>query len=316
VQSILSATGAAADISFNGQLATADTLLPGFLTLDKELQATIEATLATLAEYVGTPTVRRPCNFIMVAEPGSGKSHFVRCLGEHCRLPPVIANVASLDRIDDLVHWLDEARNYKAADRIPLLFIDEADAKPEALAAYLPLLWDGTFFSRGRDLEVGRCAIVLAASDPGVLKKIDNPDEPNPAGFPKLNDFLSRVNGGLIRFSPIDERRTDKVCLAASLLLRRHPSAKAVNLGLLKLAVNTSFLHSVRSMETLIGYFPPPDAAGVVKNNPAFEMQIERFLAKKSFRENLFSFHLSGKERINANATWIQFKDSTCTVWF
>jgi hypothetical protein len=315
LQKVLNATGTETEIRFDGSLKGADAVLPGFVTLDPELEATIKTTLSTIESYVKTATERRPCNFILMAEPGSGKSHFVKCIARRCGLPPITANIASLDRVDDLSHWIDEARNHKAEDRIPLLFIDEADAKPEAISSYLPLLWDGIFFTRGRELQLGRCTIVLAVSDAGVIKKIENPDDVSAAvGYRKLDDFLSRINGGVIRMSPIDERRRDKLCLAMALIQRRFPKAVAVELVFLKLLVNTSFLHAVRSMETLINYFPLPNPAGVIVADTRFSQLMEKFLNKKSFRENLFSFHLSNRERLNTDATWQQFRESKCIV--
>src|SRR5262249_59107265 len=102
--------------------------------------------------------------------------------------------------------------------------------------AYLPLLWDGTFFSRGRDLHIGRTVIVLAVSDPNVIKKIENPDDSSAGkGFLKLDDFLSRINGGVIRMPPVDERRNANLCLALILIRRRFPAAKGVSVAFLKL---------------------------------------------------------------------------------
>jgi hypothetical protein len=93
------------------------------------------------------------------------------------------------------------------------------------------LLWDGVFFTHGRELQIGRCAIILAVSDLEVIKKIENPDDPNAAArYRKLDDFLSRINGGVIRMSAIDERRRDKVCLALTLIQRRFPSTIGVAL--------------------------------------------------------------------------------------
>lgn len=316
-QKILNATGAETEIRFDGALKGADAVLPGFVTLDADLEETIRMTLNTIENYVKATVERRPCNFILTAEPGSGKSHFVKCIAKQCGLPPITANVASLDRVDDLSYWIDAARNHKAEDRMPLLFIDEADAKEVAIPSYLPLLWDGIFFTHGRELQIGRCVIILSVSDPGVIKKIENPDDHATAtAFRKLDDFLSRINGGVIRIGPIDERRRDKLCLAMALIHRRFPTAIGVGLAFLKLLVNTSFLHTVRSIETLVSYFPPPNKDGVIVVETPFLQLIERFLGKRSFRENLFCFHLSNRERLNADATWQQYRDSKCVVLY
>src|SRR5262245_30101428 len=100
LERILRATGTESDIAMGGALKGADHLLPGFVTLDPDLSATIATTLETIHKYAANTSVRRPCNFVLVAEPGSGKSHFVKCVAQHCNLPPVVANVASLDRVD------------------------------------------------------------------------------------------------------------------------------------------------------------------------------------------------------------------------
>ena len=89
-----------------------------------------------------------------------------------------------------------------------------------------------------------------------------------------------------------------------------------MNLGGGASGVPISFLHSVRSMETLIGYFPPPNAAGVIAVDAGFSQVMEKFLSRRSFRENLFCFHLSNRDRLNADATWQQARDSKCVVFY
>jgi hypothetical protein len=51
--------------------------------------------------------------------------------------------MASLHSIDDLTQPLDEIRNLKVVDRLPILFLDEFDSNPANFPMLLPLMWDG-----------------------------------------------------------------------------------------------------------------------------------------------------------------------------
>jgi hypothetical protein len=231
----------------------------------------------------------------------------------------VTANVASLESMSELGFWIDEIRDHKTQDKTPVLLIDEADSKPKDIPALLPLLWDGLFSWQGRSLKIGKCVIVLVASNESLRRYIEdgNKDEQLKNEFPKIEDLLSRINGGVMKMSPIDDRLLDKLCIALTQIRLRFPSVKAIQLPFLKLLVNTRFLHSVRSMEALVEYFPEPGDDNTLRISSDFEdLLLQHFLKRETFRSNVFAFHLGQSERVSANQIWSEHRDSNTIVAF
>lgn len=313
------AATAPAEIDVSAAFKTSSLALPGYATLTEDLIEEIQSKVRQISAYISDPAAHRPLTFILTAEPGSGKSYFVKCLSKDCGVPMVTANVASLESMSELGFWIDEIRDHKTQDKTPVLLIDEADSKPKDIPAFLPLLWDGLFSWQGRSLKIGKCVIVLVASNESLRRYIEdgNKEEQLKNEFPKIEDLLSRINGGVMKMSPIDERLFDKLCIALTQIRLRFPSVKGVQVPFLKLLVNTRFLHSVRSMEALIEYFPQPGEDNALRLTQEFEdLLVKRFLKRENFRQNVFAFHLGQSERVNANQTWSEHRDSQTIVVF
>jgi KAP family P-loop domain len=313
------APGIISDIDVTEAIRISGLALPGYSTVDDVLIEEIRGKTGAISNYLRNPAAHRPLSFILTAEPGSGKSFFMKCISKDCGAPMVTANVASLQNISELGFLIDEIRDYKTQDETPLLMIDEADSKPADISAFLPLLWDGFFAMQGRSLKVGRCIIVLVVSNESLRMYIeDGVQTPDlKTAFSKIEDLLSRINGGVIRLGSLSDRRLDKLCIALTLIRRRFPAVKGVELPLLKLLVDTRFLHSVRSMETLIQYFPEADANGDLRVTPDFDRELtDNFLKKETFRSNVFAFHLSKGDRGHALNTWSDYKNLRFLVKF
>jgi ATPase family associated with various cellular activities (AAA) len=305
------------EIDVTEALRTSALALPGYSTVDGALIDEIKSKVKRITSYIEDRTAHRPLTFILTAEPGSGKSYFVKCLAKDCGTPLVTANVASLETMSELGYWIDAIRDHKTQDETPVLLIDEADSKPEGVSAFLPLLWDGLFSWQGRTLKIGRCVIVLIASNERLRRYIEDgtADAGLKTEFPKIEDLLSRINGGVMKLGSIDDRRLDKLCIALMSIRGRFTALKGVQLPFLKLLTNTRFLHSVRSMEALIEYFPAPGADNILRVTPDFENTlVDHFLKRENFRSNVFAFHLEHGERVNANQVWSEHRGSQTIV--
>jgi hypothetical protein len=246
--------------------------LPGYATLDLKHIEQISLLIKSVERYVDDASQKRPLNFLMLASPGAGKSHFIKCVAASLQSHNVGAitfNMAGLQRNEDLIPPLDAARNLKVEDRIPLLFLDEFDSAPGNVPLLLPLLWDGELNLGQRDLKLGKVVIVLAGSDPVLPITMDHArsmrielsiaNERNP----KVIDLLSRINGGVIPIPPFYDpsheidRRFDKVCIATQLLrLRFGSKLRHVPLALLRFLARTEFRYGVRSIAHLIELIP------------------------------------------------------------
>jgi len=246
--------------------------LRGYSTLDPDLIAQIDSFVSTIEVYVNDTSQQRPLNFLMLASPGAGKSHFIKCVAARLATKSISAitfNMASMQSNDDLVPPLDAARNLKVEDRLPLLFLDEFDSAPGNFSLLLPLLWDGGLNLGQRDLRLGKVIVVMAGNDPELPDTMDHARSMRaqlPAGGghnPKLIDLFSRINGGILRIPPFYDmanridRRADKVCIAITLLKQRFgQSLRVVPLALLRFIALVDFRYNVRSIAHLVDLIP------------------------------------------------------------
>lgn len=235
----------------------------GYATLDSEHINRINKIIRDVERYIADKSKKaRPLNFLMLAAPGAGKSHFIKCIAttlQSHKVEAVTFNMAG-QRQEDLIPPLDEARNLKVQDTIPLLFLDEFDADESNTALLLPLLWDGELSLGQRDLKLGKVIIVLAGSHPSLQTTMNHARsmklevQIGEGRNPKLVDLLSRINGGIIEIPPFRDpskkldRSFDKVCVAVVLLRERFPNLKQVPIALLEFLALTDFRYGSRSI--------------------------------------------------------------------
>lgn len=245
-----------------------------YVTLDYEHKRDIDRMKRTISHYAKDITRKRPLNIVMIAQPGSGKSHIIRCLAAamgQLNVSAVTFNMANLVNIDDLIQPLDAVRNLKVADRIPILFLDEFDIQTRNYSLLLPLLWDGELHIGHRDLKLGKVVIVLAGSDLGIKKTIKKArsmqkesEREEPEGEEKkLVDLLSRINGGVFEIPELElvsksrDRRVDKVCIGLSLLQQRFGGdLELAPWSLLHFIAVNKFRYEIRSIAHLIELIP------------------------------------------------------------
>ena len=209
----------------------------------------------------------------MLASPGAGKSHFIKCIAEKLRgqkVQAITSNMTALQTNEDLIPARDAARNMKVDDRIPLLFLDEFDSKPSNIPLVLPLLWDGELNLGQRDLKLGRSIIVLAGSDPLLPGIMDSArsmraDVGVPQGMKtrKIVDLLSRINGGVVEIPAFHDpthsidREFDKACIAIQRLRSKFGEGlRSVPRGLLRFIADADFRYGARSISHLIELIP------------------------------------------------------------
>lgn len=242
--------------------------LPGYATLDEGHIDSIKKVLVEIQRYARDTWQRRPLNFLMLAAPGAGKSHFIDCVARalaEFKVQAVTFDMTALERSEYLIPALDKVRNLKVQDKVPILFLDEFDSNQNNIPLLLPLLWEGGMNLGQRELMIGRAVIVLAGSNP-VLPQVMDQARSMRQGLvlqtdthPKIVDLLSRINGGVIQIPPFEqvkppsERLVDKACIAIALLRRQFGDAlRTVPLGLLQFIVRTDFRYGVRSIDHLI----------------------------------------------------------------
>lgn len=260
------------EVDIHKQFQLSCQTLGDYVTLDWDHKREIENLIKTIQNYSGDHTKTRPLNIIMIAEPGLGKSHFIKCLAKKMKnvgISEVSFNMATIQNIMDLIQPIEAVRNLKVVDQLPLLFFDEIDSDPQNYARFLPLMWDGEIHLGQRDLKLGKVVLIMAASDPGIkkvmksAKSMQSEFEAIQENQKKLVDLLSRINGGAIEIPKLDiatksrDRRIDKVCLSISLLQRKFgPYLERVPWALLRFIAISKFRYGVRSIAHLIDLIP------------------------------------------------------------
>jgi hypothetical protein len=262
----------------------------------------------------------------MHAEPGSGKSHFIKCLAGSSRFESRVAavtfNMAGMRGLDDLIQPLDAVRNLKVLDKTPILFLDEFDSNPFNYPLLLPLLWDGEIHVGHRDLKTGKVIIILAASGKSIneaIKNARNMQNATAVEGPKIVDLLSRINGGEFSIPELDlvtenrDRRTDKVCIAISLLKQRYgETLQTAPWAFLHFVAHTKFRYGVRSLTHLIDLLPTlePDSS-ILKLNTLPLADVDRL------KHSSLSYHLISEDGPTAVVdTWKNAAAFDATVRF
>jgi len=302
------------------------TSLPGYATLDLDHIHEIQKIITEIKKYVDDLSQKRPLNFLMLASPGAGKSHFINCIASNLRsdVSSVTFNMAGLQANEDLIPSLDAVRNLKMQERRPLLFLDEFDTSPDNYALLLPLLWDGEITLGQRELKLAKIVIVLAGSRADLPKTMERARSMTHKTYrgkepsTKLPDLLSRINGGIFEIPAFFDsthnldRRVDKVCIAVQLLRRRFgQTLKTVPLALLRFIAQADFRYSVRSITHLIDLIPyEKDLVDLAVNKLDLPLDIVDKL-----RTSSLAYHLRHKRRgAGMVDTWRQANTTSLNV--
>lgn len=272
IKSIINTDSPSKDIDISNAYDRSTFTLGNYTTLDYHHKNDIKTLIQTILDYSYDSSKKRPLNIIMQAEPGSGKSHFIKCLAEKLSNKDVSAvtfNMASLQNIDDFIQPLEAVRNLKVIDQLPILFLDEFDSRDSNYPLLLPLLWDGEMHVGQRDLKLGKVIIILAGSGSQIenaVKSAKGMVKDFAKERTKIIDLLSRINGGEFIIPDLDfkdenrDRRVDKICIAISLLISRFgKKLTSVPWALLKFIALSKFRYGVRSLTHFIDLIPAVD---------------------------------------------------------
>ncbi len=302
------------DIDIKSAFERSQATLGQYTVLDWDHRTAIRALINTIKEYRNDSTRQRPLNILLHAPPGSGKSHFVKSLAAKMgeSFAAVTFNMATLDSAEGLVLPLDECRNRKVQDQLPILFLDEFDSHDANYATLLPLLWDGELRIVHRNLAMGKIVIILAGSTESVSREAKagksfearsargNNHTPAPAAPGKLGDLLSRINSADFVIPSLEDRHADKVCLSVALLHRRFPSLECAPWALLHFIATTQFKHGARSVASLIDLIPSLDATGklLMLEHPAL-------MNPDSLQNSSLAYHVKAKSAESVVERWL-----------
>ena len=315
------------DIDISEYYALSKKTLSKYVTLDWQHRGDINKIKESIKNYAQDSGRKRPWNIMMQAEPGSGKSHFIKSLAKdmiNFDIKEVNFNMANLQRIEDFVQPLDAVRNIKVNDKLPLLFLDEFDSNHNNYSILLPLLWDGELQVGHRDLKVGKVVIILAGSGSNIenlMKASKGMQKGIETNGTKLVDLLSRINGGEIAIPGLDEikegrnRRVDKVCISIALLANRFGSdLNQIPWALLSFIAQSEFRYGVRSIAHFIDLIPSSSKDERVLKLSEIHLPLNTVSALKG---SSLAFHIIDEDGpASVVELWKKLKESKALVKF
>ena len=253
-------------------------ILIDYVTLDEQHITDIIYMSKLVAGYINDATLKRPFNIVLIAEPGSGKSHFMKSfvkslsnakIGKQ-EIDIVPFNMTNVDDKNSLLQPLELVRNLKASDKIPILFLDEFDSSPNNYSLLLPILWDGEYYTSRGQIKLGKMITVIAGSNKDIkdifenMKKMKSEiyfDKELKKKFngTKIVDLLSRINGMFLEIPSLDiknktrNRLVDKICITISILEKRFgEELTLIPSSLLRFIAFHKFRFGVRSISNIV----------------------------------------------------------------
>lgn len=244
------------------QLHHSQWYLKGFCTVDSDLGRELARLASELRKYTENATQNsKPFVTAICGGPGAGKSTVARALAAAAGCKIREANVAQWSSIEDLHLVCEHIRSLRVVGSFPLVFIDEVDSQIASQPIYgwlLAPIWDGTYSARGEMRHLGPTAFLLAGSSGDwERRELLLATQGTRPGERKLKDLVSRLSVPPVDLSPLERRKADAVYLAITILRAAFPSAREVQLGVLRLLAESKRRHGPRSIVQVIQMIGP-----------------------------------------------------------
>lgn len=201
--------------------------------IDKRRRSIVQL-LSALREFLHAPP-QRSFSAMLIAKPGTGKSHLVSRLATTLGMAPLSFNITQMIARQDINACFEEIASAQARDRdhTHLVFFDEINSQVERANVYelfLTVLEDGTYLRAGRRFKLDPCAFLFA----GTRELDDQSDE---AYERKEVDFKSRLTITAIKLddegSNSDTRRS-LIYQGALQIVLQHTDVKKISALVLK----------------------------------------------------------------------------------
>jgi hypothetical protein len=178
------------------------------------------------------PVERRQKSFLIVDNPGSGKSYLIECLRRELGFTLMHFNVTRIESKNEIFKFLEDVSRAQRGLRDPvLIFVDEIDAKVgprEIYDAFLEPLEDGRFGGFGE-------------LDPAlwIFAETKNPSQFQKSKIIKASDFVSRLSDPIFDFRLSSRRgsdiaRVEQVYVGVACLLKRFPEITQISRRVLR----------------------------------------------------------------------------------
>jgi hypothetical protein len=225
-----------------------------------------------ISEYLASPGRPRPLNLAVFGPPGSGKSFAIKQMAsviapERNRLGSLEFNLSQFQDAADLPNALQQVRDLRLREYLPLVFWDEFDSALDGrelgwLVSFLAPMQDGAFIQHGIVRPIGPAIFIFAGGTHATMESFKNRALELPGA--KATDFLSRLRGFVDVLGPNPDSLDDRTyplrraILLRAILQRNAPQIFAgdemrIDESLLAAFLDVpTYLHGSRSMEAII----------------------------------------------------------------
>jgi hypothetical protein len=225
-----------------------------------------------ISEYLASPGRPRPLNLSVFGPPGSGKSFAIKQMAsviapEQNRLGSLEFNLSQFQSVTDLPNALQQVRDLRLREFLPLVFWDEFDSTLDGrelgwLSSFLAPMQDGSFTQNGIVRPIGPAIFIFAGGTHATMESFKARALELPGA--KATDFLSRLRGFVNVLGPnpdaVDDRTFPlrRAILLRAILQRNAPQIFAgeemrIDNSLLAAFLDVpEYLHGSRSMEAII----------------------------------------------------------------
>ena len=225
-----------------------------------------------ISEYLASPGRPRPLNLAVFGPPGSGKSFAIKQMAsviapEGNRLGSLEFNLSQFQDVADLPNALQQVRDLRLREFLPLVFWDEFDSALDNrelgwLVSFLAPMQDGAFAQNGIIRPIGPAIFIFAGGTHATMESFKNRALELPGA--KATDFLSRLRGFVDVLGPNPDSQDDRTyplrraILLRAILQRNAPQIfigdeMRVDESLLAAFLDVpKYLHGSRSMEAII----------------------------------------------------------------
>jgi hypothetical protein len=225
-----------------------------------------------ISEYLVSSGRGRPLNLAVFGPPGSGKSFAIKQMAsvinpERNRLGSLEFNLSQFHDPADLPNALQQVRDLRLREYLPLVFWDEFDSALDGrelgwLVSFLAPMQDGAFIENGLVRPIGPAIFIFAGGTHATMESFKNRALELPGA--KATDFLSRLRGFVDVLGPNPDSPDDRTyLLRRAILLRAVLQRNApqifsgeemrIDRSLLDAFLEVpSYLHGSRSMEAII----------------------------------------------------------------
>lgn len=237
-----------------------------YIAVKREEISSLETVASQIETYHRERSGDKPLSFLVLGEPGSGKSFAVKevakeAVGDDKTLEIIEANVAQFAGEDDLYAVFEKARSACLRGNLPLVFLDECDAHRHKdpfgwLKTFLGPMQDGTYWTREGERPLGKVILAFAGGRikrDWLKRKEENGGKEEWRSFrdAKGPDFASRVRVVLEIEGP-EAKSWSRAVLVDNLLRKVWPDLRVVEGEVLARLCEAELRHGARSLETLI----------------------------------------------------------------